>query len=106
MDLLPGASDHTESQGRRRTRRRRFWCSLTRLDVEVEFQERGLPGFGRQSAVLSCSVFDPPTAVACHRRCLDSRFRRQWDSALPVHTGRPCESRSALCADWLQARKR
>jgi hypothetical protein len=71
------------------SRRRRFWCSLTRLDLEVQFAERGVPGLRRQCAVLSCSVFDPPTAIACRRRCLDSQSRRQWDSALPVHTGRP-----------------
>jgi hypothetical protein len=43
-------------------RRRRFWCPLHRREVEVEFDERGLPGFRRQVAVKSCSVFDPPTA--------------------------------------------
>ena len=89
MDGLPEALDHVAAQGWRATRRRKFWGPFTRLDVEVEFQERGLPGFGRQSAVVSCSVFDPPTVVACRRRCLDSGFRRQWDSALPVYNGRP-----------------
>jgi len=53
-----------------RNRRRRFWCRGAQRDVEVEFEECGLPGFGR-TIVLSCSVFDPPTAVSCHRDCLD-----------------------------------
>ena len=66
--------------------RRRFWCAQSRQEVEVEFEERGLPGFRRQVAVKSCSVFDPPEAVACRRRCLDSTFRRQWEPPLPIHT--------------------
>jgi hypothetical protein len=66
------------------TRRRRFWCALSRRDVEVEFEESGLPGLRRPVAVKSCSIFDPPTAVECRRRCLDSDFRRQWDTTLPV----------------------
>jgi len=69
-------------------RRRHFWCALERREVEVEFEERGLPGFRRQLAVRSCSVFDPPTAVACGRRCLESAYRRQWDTPLPVQTRR------------------
>ena len=66
------------------TRRRRFWCAEQRREVEVEFEEVGLPGLGWSAAVRSCPVFDPPTAIACRRRCLDARFRRQWDSPLPV----------------------
>ena len=68
----------------RAIRRRRFWCAQARRDVEVEFQEHGLPGFRWSAAVKSCSVFDPATAVACQRRCLDAQFRRQWDGPLPV----------------------
>ncbi len=68
----------------RTTRRRRFWCVQSRREVEVEFEEHGLPGFRRAVAVKSCSVFDPPTAVSCRRRCLDPAFRRQWEPALPV----------------------
>jgi hypothetical protein len=66
------------------TRRRRFWCPFYRREVEVEFAERGLSGFRRQLGVESCSVFDPPTAVECARRCLDPVYRRQWDPPLPV----------------------
>jgi hypothetical protein len=52
------------------TRRRRFWCRGAQREVEVEFQESGVPGFARVR-VLSCSVFDPPTAVSCRRDCID-----------------------------------
>ena len=73
------------SEGRSRAiRRRSFWCPLSRRQVEVEFDERGLPGFRRQVAVRSCSVFDPSTAVTCGRRCTDVGFRRQWALPLPV----------------------
>jgi len=65
-------------------RRRRFRCAEAAREVEVEFEERGLPGFGRPISVRSCSVFDPPGAVGCRRRCLDSDFRRRWESALPI----------------------
>lgn len=68
----------------RAVRRRRFWCAQTRREVEVEFEEHGLPGFRRAVAVKGCSVFDPPTSVGCHRRCLDGDFRRQWPPALPL----------------------
>lgn len=68
----------------RATRRRRFWCAYSRREVEVEFEEHGLPGFRRAVAVRSCSVFDPATAVRCRRRCLDTDFRRQWEPALPI----------------------
>jgi hypothetical protein len=56
-------------------RRRHFWCATTGTPAEVEFEERGLPGFRTATAVLSCSCFDPPQSVACPRRCLDPRFR-------------------------------
>lgn len=59
-----------------RNRRRRFWCSAAQREVEAEFEERGLPGFRKTTAVLSCSVFDPPTAVRCHRDCLDPDKRQ------------------------------
>ncbi len=58
-----------------RVRRRRFWCEGVQREVEVDFEERGLPGFQRPTAVLSCSVFDPPTAVSCRRECLDPDAR-------------------------------
>lgn len=61
----------------RKLRRRHFWCVARRRDVEVEFEERGLPGFRLAVDVKSCSAFDPPTAVACRHRCLDVTFRRR-----------------------------
>lgn len=65
----------------RAIRRRRFWCAQSGREVEVEFEEHGLPGFRRSVAVRSCSVFDPPAAVRCRRRCLDADFRHLWASA-------------------------
>lgn len=56
-------------------RQRRFWCSQADREVEVEFEETGLPGFRYPVAVRSCSEFDPLTSVACNRRCLDSNVR-------------------------------
>ena len=47
-----------------------------------------LPGFRKAIAVLSCNRFEPPSAIACQRRCLNAAFRRQWPPALPVG-GRP-----------------
>ena len=67
--------------------RRQFWCAAAGKRVEVEFEERGLPGFRNAVAVLSCSCFDHPGAIACRRRCLNSEFRRQWPPALPVGGG-------------------
>src|SRR5215471_18305890 len=51
--------------------RSRFWCGDARQQVEVTFEERGLPGF-RKATVASCSAFDPPTAVHCGQDCLHS----------------------------------
>ena len=66
-------------------RRRRLWCAQNRREVEVEFEERGLPGFRYAVSVRSCSVFDPPTAVECRRSCLDADVRRQkWEPAVPI----------------------
>ena len=67
-------------------RRRRFYCAPSGLEVEVQFDERGLPGMRRPVGVLSCSAFEPPNAVRCSRRCLDEDVRRLWQSwpALPL----------------------
>lgn len=69
-----------------KTRHAAFWCALTERDVEVEFVVRGILGLRRSCGVTSCTAFNPPTAVACGRRCLDSAFRRQWLPPLPVYT--------------------
>ncbi len=68
----------------RTTRCRGFWCARSGREVEVEFEEHGLPGFRRAVAVKRCSVFEPSNAVGCGRRCLDADFRRQWPAALPI----------------------
>ena len=67
-------------------RHRHFYCAQSGLDVEVEFDERGLPGMRRAVGVLSCSAFEPPDAVRCKRRCLNEDARRLWQAwpALPV----------------------
>jgi hypothetical protein len=51
--------------------RRRIWCAHSRREVVVAFEETGLPGWRRRTAVLSCSAFDPPTDVRCQCPCLD-----------------------------------
>jgi hypothetical protein len=67
-----------------RVRRRRFWCAQAWREVEVEFEERGFPGFRRPTAVLSCSAFEPPTAVGCRRGCLAGRAGRAPATAMPM----------------------
>jgi hypothetical protein len=66
------------------SRQRRFWCSLTQQDVEVEFETKGIPGFRWIAGVKGCTAFEQPEEVACGRRCLEARFRRQWPYALPI----------------------
>ena len=62
----------------RAIRRRRFWCVKSGREVEVQFEEHGLPGFRRQAAVKSCSAFDPSTTRPCGRECLDPACRPLW----------------------------
>jgi len=50
---------------------RRFWCEPAGREVDVEFEEDGLPGRRRFVAVVSCSAFGPSTDVRCRRACLD-----------------------------------
>jgi len=71
-------------------RRRRFWCDQARREVEVEFEEQGLPGYRRPTAVLSCSVFEPPTAVQCRRACLDRDMRVRVPMARRLSWRKPC----------------
>jgi len=59
----------------RAVRRRRFWCAPAHREVEVEFEERGLLGFRRPTAVLSCSAFECPGEISCRRQCLRSEGR-------------------------------
>lgn len=69
--------------GREDVRSRRFFCLACRAEVEVELVERGLPGLREAVAIRRCTAFDPPTAVACARRCLDPTFRRLWAPGEP-----------------------
>jgi hypothetical protein len=66
-------------------RRRQFWCVGRHREVEVEFEERGLPGLRRAVAVRSCSAFEPPTAVTCRRGCLDRDRQCLCEPLLPGH---------------------
>ncbi|HEV8310281.1 MAG TPA: universal stress protein [Methylomirabilota bacterium] len=92
-ELVGAKSERAEADAGRapagvrgRVVRRRFWCASRRRDVEVEFVERGLPGFAVAVAVRSCSAFDPPTAIDCRRQCADAAFRRQWEPPLPLYS--------------------
>lgn len=49
---------------------RRFWCAQAGCEVDVEFEEHGVPGFRRFIAVRRCSAFTPSTAVTCRQACL------------------------------------
>ena len=60
----------------RALRPRRFWCPAVGRDVEVRFEEWGPPGFRQVLRVAACSVFDPASALACRRVCLDVTRRR------------------------------
>lgn len=53
-----------------RLARRRIWCAQAGCEVDVEFEEHGVPGLRRFIAVRRCSAFTPPTAVTCRRSCL------------------------------------
>jgi hypothetical protein len=61
--------------------RRRFWCGEAGQEVEVTFDEFGLPGRRSPITVTACSVFSPHGAPRCDRACLDAACRRQWAAA-------------------------
>jgi hypothetical protein len=63
--------------------RRRFWCRLAGRDVEVQFVRRGL--FKPLVSVQNCSAFESGEP-ACRRRCINRKYRRQWEPSLPVLT--------------------
>jgi hypothetical protein len=71
----------------RAVRQRHFWCLVRRRDVEVEMEERGLPGLRRAVAIRSCSAFEPPTAVTCRRSCLEHDCRRLYEPMLSRYCG-------------------
>ena len=75
--------------------RRRFWCAGAQRDVEVEFEECGVPGRRRRIAVISCSTFDPPTKVQCDRACLMTPADREaGGERMPLRPRRAPTARS------------
>jgi hypothetical protein len=73
--------------------RRRFWCRDAGRDVEVEF--RSPARAARPVQVVSCTAFEPATAVACRRACLDPSARERrppppaaWAGGGAAHTDR------------------
>ena len=82
VEMPPGGYADAPSADKRR--RRHFWCAFKKREVEVEFATKSFLGLPRTVGVMRCAAFDQSRDVACSRRCLDSRFRRQWPAALPV----------------------
>lgn len=80
--VLPG--EFPDAPSERGSCRRHFWCALKEQEVEVEFEAKSFLGLPRTVGVRRCTAFDRPQDVACGRRCVDSRYRGQWPSALPV----------------------
>lgn len=70
------------------SRTRRFWCRQAQRDVEVVFATRGLPGLRLIHDVVSCTAFDPQSAVACGRRCVERSVRQAWEPPLPIKVAR------------------
>ena len=70
-------------------RRRAFWCAQAQREVDVNLEERGLPGLRRRVAVLSCSVFESPEQVQCRRSCLDSEIRVKLPMTPPFRLPEP-----------------
>jgi hypothetical protein len=50
----------------------RFWCREMGRDVEVTLDGR---------AIVSCTAFESPTAIACRRQCMDVMYRRPCEPA-------------------------
>lgn len=75
------SADGAEASG---TRRRHFWCSVKKQEVEVEFETQPRLGMRRIVDVRRCSAFDRPTDVACGRHCLDASFRKQHPFSPPL----------------------
>lgn len=60
----------------RAVRPRRFRCPSAGRDVEVLFEEAGVPGFRQTLRVVECSAFEPAATIACRRGCKDATRRR------------------------------
>jgi hypothetical protein len=78
------AGGRAEAASRCGSSSRTFWCALKNQEVEVEFETTRFLGFPRLVGITRCSAFGEPEEVACGRRCLDSKYRRQWPFALPT----------------------
>lgn len=48
-----------------------FWCPFREREAGVEFEITAWDG--RRVDVSRCTLFTPPTAVTCEKRCLDVR---------------------------------
>ena len=55
--------------GRRRVVTRAFWCPFRDRSVTTEFEVEEWTL--RPTDVSSCSAFDPPERVSCHKPCRD-----------------------------------
>jgi hypothetical protein len=55
---------------------RMFWCPFVRQPVTTEFREDA--GTGRRIDVSRCSAFDPSSAIACARSCLELASLPEW----------------------------
>ena len=67
--LMALAATMLDAPGRRRIVSRAFWCPFRDRTLTVEFEVEGLTL--RPVDVRSCSAFDPPETVICHKRCRD-----------------------------------
>ncbi|MBI3634978.1 MAG: hypothetical protein HY216_02010 [Candidatus Rokubacteria bacterium] len=56
----------------------RFWCREVDRDVEVTLEGH---------AIVACTAFDSPTAIACRRQCMDTMYR--WRYAPPTFFDAP-----------------
>jgi hypothetical protein len=74
--------------------RRRVWCAAVGREAEVDFVERGVPGFLRPVLVQSCSLFHPPKDVRCQYACLDAI----WEVQVEVPGGKPTGPAAAVSA--------
>lgn len=74
--------------------RRRVWCAAAGRLAEVDFEERGVPGFHRPVLVHSCSLFDPPTDLRCQCACLDAI----WGARVDAPAGPPADPACAVSA--------
>jgi hypothetical protein len=65
-----------------RLARRRIWCAQAGYEVDVEFEEHGVPGLRRFIAVRRCRAFSPPP---------------WWHVDAPTSTGAPSRG---LLSPW------